>query len=67
MYKTSNKLKIKEKLIIISNCAIYKTFFSYLLLKTVYNFSARLVELVDTSDLKSDFNKIKYRFKSGNE
>ena len=43
MYKTSNKLKIKEKLIITSNCAIF--------LK-----DTRLVELVDTSDLKSDFN-----------
>ena len=44
MYKTNNKLKIKEKLIITSNCAIRK------------NRPARLVELVDTSDLKSDFN-----------
>jgi hypothetical protein len=32
----------------------------------IVNFKARLVELVDTSDLKSDSNA-EYRFKSDNE
>jgi hypothetical protein len=32
----------------------------------IVNFKARLVELVDTSDLKSDSIE-EYRFKSGNE
>ena len=55
MIKTNNKDQRIGEIIKGSSCAIYKN--------TIF---ARLMELVDMSDLKSDSYK-EYRFKSDNE